>query len=472
MRLRILNPMNAFFALRWLFVLVLLGQALSPAWAAASKRPPNIVYFLADDLGWADVGYHGSDIKTPSIDKLASSGAKLESFYAQPVCSPTRAALMTGRYPIRYGLQTGVIRPWASYGLSLKERTLAEILRASGYRTLLLGKWHLGHVSPEYLPLRRGFDYHYGHYNGAIDYFTHERDGGLDWHRNGKTVRETGYTTELLARDAVRLIEKHDQSRPMFLCVTFNAPHSPFEVPEKYTVPYRHRKGNARLYAGMVAAVDVAIGEIMGAFKKRGMMEDTIFVFSSDNGGPSPGKVTNNGPWSGAKGTLNEGGVRVAACVSWKGHIPAGTVVNEPLHMVDWLPTFARLAGASLEGVLPLDGRDAWSTLAEGKPTPHEYILLNVEPTKTRSQGRGAVRSGQWKLILHGDPSGSGAGAQLFDLSKDRGEKNDVAAGHPDVVARLFGALRGYANAAVEPLVAGDKPDNFHSPKVWGEFSQ
>ena len=440
------------------------------AWAAATSRP-NIVYFLVDDLGWADVGYHGSDIRTPSIDRLAASGVKLESFYAQPVCSPTRAALMTGRYPIRYGLQTGVIRPWASYGLSLKERTLADILRASGYRTMLLGKWHLGHFSREYLPLQRGFEYHYGHYNGAIDYFTHQREGGLDWHRNGKAVVEEGYTTELIAREAVGLVAKHDRSRPLFLCVTFNAPHGPFEVPEKYAAPYGHRKGNARLYAGMVAAVDEAIGRIMAAFNKRGMMEDTIFVFSSDNGGPSPGKITSNDPWRGAKGTLYEGGVRVAACASWKGHIPAGTLVNEPLHMVDWLPTFSRLAGASLEGISPLDGLDAWQTLAEGKPSPHDNILLNVEPAHNKSPGRGAVRSGRWKLMFQGDPRSSSEGAQLFDLTNDPGEMSDVAARHPEVAAKLFRSLRDYANAAVKPLMAGDRmPNDFHVPKVWGEF--
>ncbi|MBP7141393.1 MAG: arylsulfatase, partial [Opitutaceae bacterium] len=451
----------------FLLALALIGQGVRSAQAAGPAQRPNIVYFLVDDLGWADVGYHGSDIRTPAIDRLAASGAKLDSFYAQPVCSPTRAALMTGRYPIRYGLQTGVIRPWASYGLSLKERTMADILRASGYRTLLLGKWHLGHFAREYLPLQRGFEYHYGHYNGAIDYFTHEREGGLDWHRNGKAVREEGYTTELIARDAVSLVEKHDQSRPLFLCVTFNAPHGPFEVPEKYTAPYRHRKGNSRIYAGMVAAVDDAIGRILEAFRKRGLMDNTIFVFSSDNGGPSPGKITNNGPWRGAKGTLYEGGVRVAACVSWKGRIPAGTVVNEPLHMVDWLPTFARLAGASLEGLPALDGLDAWKTLAEKGPSPHECILLNAEPSRVKSGGRGAVRAGRWKLILHGDPSGSGKGAQLFDLSADPGETTDVAAGNPEIVARLSGSLREFADAAVEPLVAGDHmPADFHVPKV------
>lgn len=463
--------MERSFSILLILVLALSGRAVSLAVAAAEVRKPNIVYFLVDDLGWGDVGYHGSDIRTPSIDRLAASGVKLDSFYAQPVCSPTRAAIMTGRYPIRYGLQTEVIRPWATYGLALSERLMPEILRASGYRTVLLGKWHLGQESREYLPLQRGFDYHYGHYNGAIDYFTHERDGGLDWHRNGVTVREQGYTTELIAREALGLIEKHDKNRPLFLFVAFNAPHAPFEVPEKYTAPYRNRKSNARLYAGMVAAVDEAIGKIMAALRKHGMADDTLFVFSSDNGGPSPGKITDNGPFQGAKGSLHEGGVRVAACASWNGRIPAGSVVNEPLHVVDWLPTFAAAAGASLDGLPVLDGRNALTTLMDGKPSPHDVILLNAAPSRRNSPGHGAVRSGRWKLLLDGDPSGSGMGAQLFDLSADRGESKDLAASQPEIVSKLLASLRGFADSAVEPLSSGNRPPkDFKAPKVWGDF--
>src|SRR5262245_17365335 len=209
--------------LRCLPVLLL---AAAPAQAAS---PPNVVYFLADDLGWADVGWHGSEIKTPSLDKLAAAGARLEQFYVQPVCSPTRAALMTGRYPMRYGLQVGVVRPWARYGLPLEERTLAQALQAVGYETALGGKWHLGHFRPDYLPTRRGFDHQYGHYNGAIDYFTHRRDGGLDWHRDDKALREEGYSTSLIAEEACRLIRRRDRRKPLFLYVPFNAVHAPHQ---------------------------------------------------------------------------------------------------------------------------------------------------------------------------------------------------------------------------------------------------
>src|SRR5215510_13069967 len=219
----------------WLVPLIC-GFALS---AAAQAPRPNIVYILADDLGYADVGFNGGkEIKTPNIDKLAASGARLDQFYVQPLCSPTRAALMTGRYPMRYGLQVGVVRPWAAYGLPLEERLLPEALREVGYTTAIVGKWHLGHFRPEYLPTRRGFGHQYGHYNGALDYFTHVRDGGFDWHRDDKVCRDEGYTTHLLAREAVRLIREHGGKKPLFLYVPFNAVHAPHQVPEGYKKPY------------------------------------------------------------------------------------------------------------------------------------------------------------------------------------------------------------------------------------------
>ena len=201
---------------------------------AQEATKPNIIFILADDLGWADVGWHGSDIRTPHLDKLAERGAKLEQFYVLPVCSPTRAALMTGRYPIRHGLQVGVVRPWAQYGLPLDERTLPQALKEAGYSTHISGKWHLGHFQPEYLPTRRGFDTQYGHYNGAIDYFTHDRDGGHDWHRNDQESQDKGYATSLLGDEAVRVIEQAQAGKPFFLYLPFNAPHTPLQAPDEY----------------------------------------------------------------------------------------------------------------------------------------------------------------------------------------------------------------------------------------------
>ena len=429
---------------------------------------PNIVFILADDLGWKDVGYHGGSIRTPNIDKLAAEGTRLEQFYVQPLCSPTRASLMTGRYPMRYGLQVGVIRPWARYGLPLEERTLAQAIKEAGYTTAICGKWHLGHVNSTYLPTSRGFDHQYGHYNGALDYFTHVRDGGLDWHRNDQPAAEEGYTTDLLAAESVRLIEQHDLSRPLFLYVPFNAVHAPLQAPESYIAKYKHiEPRNKRIYAAMLACMDDAIGRIVSAIDKRGMKNNTLIFFCSDNGGVGVG---DNGPLRGQKAQLYEGGVRVPAIAAWPGVLKAGAVVNEPLHIVDMYPTLLKLAGARLEQPLPLDGKDAWPTIAQGKPSPHEEILLNITPAN------GAIRCGKWKLVWNGGIGANNAGEkaqqntlELFNLAEDPYEKNDLSGKNPQKFEELKRRLEFYAGRAAKPNVSpNNMPDDFAVPKIWG----
>src|SRR5687768_9079249 len=225
---------------------LLLCLAFSVARAAASSpRAPNIVILLADDLGRADLGYAGSEIKTPNIDRLVTTGVRLDRFYACPVCSPTRAGLLTGRWPIRHGIMRTVIPPWSTHGLPLEERTLADALREAGYaRRGVFGKWHLGHAKRAFLPPQRGFTHFYGHYNGALDYFTHVREGEVDWHRDNETVKEEGYATDLIAREAVRFVEEAPVSSPFFLYVPFNAPHSPFQAKPDDLARYPNRQGN------------------------------------------------------------------------------------------------------------------------------------------------------------------------------------------------------------------------------------
>ncbi|MFQ5473208.1 MAG: sulfatase-like hydrolase/transferase, partial [Dehalococcoidia bacterium] len=240
------------------------AEPRTPAKPPAAR--PNIVILLADDLGIGDVGYNGSKIRTPHIDKLAATGVRLNQFYAAPICSPARAALLTGRYPIRYGFQSALIWPWVEWGLGAEERTLAEALKQAGYRTALLGKWHLGHAREAYLPRRRGFDHHYGCYTGSVDYFEHTTNAALDWHRDGVPVEEEGYTTTLLAEEAVRLIRDSDHKRPLFLLVSFNAPHLPLQAPPGYRERYEHLKHpGRRIYAGMVTCMDEAIGQVVAA---------------------------------------------------------------------------------------------------------------------------------------------------------------------------------------------------------------
>ncbi len=456
---------------------LLAAIVVSPLPAVAADAPrPNIIYLLADDLGYTDVGWHGDEIKTPNLDKLANEGAKLEAFYVQPVCSPTRAALMTGRYPMRHGLQVGVVRPWADYGLPLEERTLPAALKEAGYETAISGKWHLGHFKPDYLPTRRGFDHQYGHYNGALDYFTHDRDGGHDWHRDDKANRDEGYSTVLLGDEAVRRIKEREKSKPLFLYVPFNAVHSPLQALDKDLEKYAHvQEKRRRTYCAMMSCLDDQVGRIVAALEEEKLRDNTLILFSSDNGGPL-GLGATNGDLRAGKGTLYEGGVRVCAMANWPGKIKAGTVVNEPLHIVDVYPTLLSLAGAKLEQKLPLDGRNAWGTIAEGKKSPRTEILHNTTPTT------GAIRMGDWKLILNGgeavdDVETSGqprrrqrmaGGVELFNIATDRSEKSNVAEKHPEKVKELKARYDALAAEAVAPKNA-PKGKDFQVPKVWGE---
>jgi arylsulfatase A-like enzyme len=427
----------------------------SPVLAAESKKP-NIVYIVSDDQGWKDVGYHGSDIRTPHIDELAKGGARLEQFYAQPFCTPTRAALMTGRYPFRYGLQTVVIASSHTYGLATDEWLLPQALKDAGYDTAIIGKWHLGQADRKYWPRQRGFDYQYGPLIGEIDYFTHEQHHVLDWFRNNQPVREKGYSTDLLGDDAVRLIENHDVSRPLYLYLAFNAPHTPYQAPQSYLDRYAGvAEPSRRAYAAMISAMDDQIGRVIAALDRKNMRDNTLIVFQSDNGGTanpmfagegdmSKIKIPNdNGPYRDGKGTLYEGGTRVIALANWPGHIKQGVTVNEMIHVVDIYPTLAGLAGASLAKTKPLDGLDVWGTISEGKPSPRTEIIYNIEPF------RAGVRQGDWKLIWRTPLPQS---VELYNIARDPSEKTNLATENPETVAALEKRANELAAVEVQPL--------------------
>ncbi|MGH8352797.1 MAG: arylsulfatase B [Pseudomonas sp.] len=440
-----------------IFACALSGLLSGGAAAAPPSAPrPHIVYILADDMGWKDAGFHGSDIQTPSIDQLAQGGAKLEQFYAQSMCTPSRAALMTGRYPFRYGLQTLVIPSAGTYGLATDEKLLPQVLKDAGYSTAIVGKWHLGHADRKYWPRQRGFDYQYGPILGEIDYFTHAAHGTRDWYRDNRPVMEKGYVTQLLGEDAVKLIEKHDTKTPLFLYLTFTAPHAPYQAPQEYLDRYKQiADPSRRTYAAMITAMDEQIGRLVTALDKRGMRENTLIVFQSDNGGPRSAKFTgevdmskstipaDNGPYRDGKGSLYEGGTRVLALANWPGHIKPGTVVDQPLHMVDMYPTLAGLAGAAGDPEKPLDGLDVWSTLSEGQPSPRDEVVYSVEPL------RAAVRKGNWKLVWQASLPSK---IELFDLAQDPAEKFDLAAKNPQKVAELQQRAEALARESAPPL--------------------
>jgi arylsulfatase A-like enzyme len=414
-----------------------------------SQTKPNIVFILADDMGYADAGFNGGkEIETPNLNKLAKAGSVLRSFYVQPVCSPTRASLMTGRHVAHTGVYS-VVRPHSKWGLPLAERTLPQALREAGYTTAICGKWHLGEYQPDYRPTKRGFDHQYGLWFGAIDYFTHLRDGIQDWHRDDQPCKEEGYSTHLIAKEACRLIRDRDVGKPLFLYLPFNAVHGPYQVPERYMAPYGNLKGTRRKYAGMLAAMDEAIGQVVSALQEQKILENTLIVFSSDNGGPNPGAITDNGPLRAGKGTLFEGGVRVCAFAAWPGRIPSNQTVNEPMHIIDWYPTLVKLAGGSLEQKLPLDGKDLWPALTQGAKSPHEALLICGT-----TFGAAAVRAGDWKLIKDQPAKRKGAKPSrdeylLFNLASDIGEKDNLADKNPEKLAEMKRILQELLKDAV-----------------------
>jgi len=372
------------------------------------------------------------------------------------MCTPTRAALMTGRYPFRYGLQTLVIPSGATYGLATDEYLLPQALGEAGYYTAIVGKWHLGHADPKYWPLQRGFDYQYGPLIGEIDYFTHEQHGVVDWYRNNKVAKEEGYSTILLGNEAVKLIDEHDASKPLYLYLTFNAPHTPYQAPQGYLDQYANiADPSRRAYAASITAMDNQIGRVLEALGKKGMRNNTIIFFQSDNGGTrnkmfagegDMAKVIipcDNGPYREGKGSLYEGGTRVIALVNWPGHVRSGATVDGMIHVVDMYPTIAALAGASTTKAKPLDGLNMWPTLSKGKPSPRTEVIYNVEPF------RAGVREGDWKLIWR-TPLPSAA--ELYNIPQDPSEKNNLAAQTPEKVIELEQRANELAATMAKPL--------------------
>lgn len=454
------------------FTAAIAALASMPGGARAqTARKPHILYILVDDLGWQDMGFRGSDIRTPNIDRLAKTGRQLDEFYTQPLCTPTRAALMTGRYPLRYGLQVGVVPSGASYGLATDEQTLPQVLKQAGYKTAIVGKWHLGHGDKAYWPRQRGFDYAYGPLIGEIDHFTHSSHGVRDWFRDNVPLVEEGYDTDLFGNEAIRVISGHDAAAPLFLYLAFTAPHTPYQAPKAWLDSYGHiGDPNRRAYAAQVSAMDAQVGRVIAALEKHGMRDDTLIVFHSDNGGTrskmfaGEGAVggdlpASNGPFREGKGTVYEGGVRVGAIVNWPGQVQPGKA-DGLFHVVDMLPTLAAVAGAPAGGDKPLDGVNVWSAIGGNAASPRTDVVLNVDPTT------GSVRDGDWKLVWLTTLPGA---LQLFNLARDPAETNDVAAANPEKVKALQARVIELATAMQPPLFAMEAlRATFANPPVFG----
>jgi arylsulfatase B len=447
-----------------------LMQTVVSATAAAQspERKPNVVIFLADDLGWADVGLHGSEIRTPNLDRLAKEGVQLEHFHAFPVCSPTRSGLMTGRSPMRLGVIYTVLRPWEKYGLPAEEHLMPQSFQAAGYETAITGKWHLGHSHKKFMPNSRGFDHSYGHVNGAIDYFTHMREGGLDWHRDGKSVQEEGYSTDLIAGEAIRLIKGRNRAKPLFLYMPFNAPHSPLQAPQKWmdeyaNIPDRKR----RTFAAMVGCLDAAIGRVLKAIDGEGMAKDTLVLMFSDNGGPTDLGAMNT-PLRGAKASTFQGGLRVPAMMRWPGRLPAGEKRAQVMTVLDVFPTLAAAAGVTPRNKLPLDGRNMWPAILSDKVEKREDLFWAVESDRKQKT---AVRRGEWKLVREVSLQDGTAVNYLFQLDEDPNEQNDLAAQKPGLVKDLVARIEKWQALHPKDGVHASEaaPSGWTAPKRYAE---
>jgi arylsulfatase A-like enzyme len=425
--------------------------ALATSAAAHAGQPslplakPNILFIVADDLGWSDVGWHGGFGKTPNLDKLVREGIELDQHYVQPVCTPTRTALMSGRYPGRFGPHA--LAPSNLRAMPLGTVTLASALKSLGYHTYQSGKWHLGSRS-EWGPTAFGFDHGYGTLTGAADPWTHKYRAGSPyedtWHRDGKLLHEEGNATELVAAEALRRIA--GKQSPWFVYVPFHAVHTPVDAPDEFKRRYEGVKfhddparHDSRLrMAAMVSQLDAKIGQFVAALEKTGQRENTLIVFTSDNGGIESlknayvGQVgdsplnSENDPLRGQKNTLYEGGIRVCAFANWPGKL-APRKLTSPMHVVDWFPTIAHLVGYKPAADLNWDGVNQWPVLADNAQPPADrsiYIAMR--------NGNRALRCGDWKLIV-----AAGGKAELFNLAADPYEQHDLAAAEPAKLAEL-----------------------------------
>ena len=418
--------------------------------AVATKQPskPNILLLIADDTGWHDVGYHDSVISTPNIDSLAAEGSVLERFYACPTCSPTRAAVLTGRPPTRFGIYTPIAMR-SELCLPKDQPTLPALLQAAGYSTHQIGKWHLG-LRPEVGPNQYGFQTSYGYLHGQIDQYTHiYKNGDQSWHRNGQFIEEEGHATDLIGAETRRLIKERDKDQPFFIYTAFSVPHYPIQEPDEWLKPYEDKIENKsrRLYAASMTHMDYALGQIIATLKEEGIERETLVIFMSDNGGqenwfPTHGEYNlrhgpydvlgNNEPLRDWKGSVYEGGIRVPAVVRQPGTVKQQKV-NQVCHAMDILPTVLKAAGIALPAGYPCEGISINAWLTGNAPDKERTLYWNT------SENSG-ILDGHWKLVHSSGTLESGTD-ELYDVFSDPCETNDLSAANPEKVKELLQIL-------------------------------
>ncbi len=416
------------------------------AFAAQAVEPPNIVFIIADDLGWADVAFHGGNAPTPNLERLMADGVELTQHYVYPVCSPTRAALLSGRYATRFGVtspQNERAYPWNTV-------TLASALKSVGYDTAICGKWHLG-SKLEWGPQKFGFDHGYGSLAGGVGPWDHQYKKGefmTTWYRDAQLIEEKGHVTDLITREAVQWIESRT-GKPFFLYVPFTAVHLPVKEPDEWVarVPVGVTGDLARHYAACIMHMDDSVGRIAAALEKAGRSSNTLLIFASDNGGswavnegqaypadgyPAGKLPANNSPLRDQKGSVYEGGIRVPCIARWPGKLKPGKFAGV-IHIADWMPTFCAIAGYQPPRDLKWDGINLWPQLTGAEPPKPRAFYVAGPGFHAR-----AVRDGDWKLVvdegLKKDPTGK---TELFNIANDPNETTDLAAKEPQRVEAL-----------------------------------
>jgi len=467
---------------------------------AETLAKPNVIVMVADDLGWADVGFHGGDIDTPSLDRIASEGVQLDRFYTTPICSPTRAALMTGRDPMRLGVAYGVIMPWDNIGVHPGEHFMPESFEAAGYQTAMVGKWHLGHAQQTFHPNERGFQHFYGHLQTEVGFFPpFSNQGGKDFQRNGESIDDQGYETYLLADEVSRYIRQRNKNQPFFLYMPFIAPHTPLDAPQALQDKYKDintdlapaRSGPTDLsrqlatlqmtpsvrpmYAAVVDGMDQAIGRVLDTLDEQGIADNTIVMFFSDNGGASyaPGGA-DNVPLRGGKGETFEGGIRVVSTMRWPAAIAAGSKMDSIMTAMDVFPTLAAAAGIKTKNTRKLDGKNMWSAISEGKKIARDELVFFASEIPIYGQFFLTAFDDEWKLVqeLVQEQQTITVTNQLFNISKDPNEHINLAAQHPDKVSEMNDAIMHWRslhpiNGTRSQLVP---PPGWRAPKNWASY--
>jgi arylsulfatase A-like enzyme len=419
--------------------LLLAFSCLAPAASAQSTDAsrPNVVLIITDDVGYGDIGSYGApDIKTPHIDSLAKNGTRLSDFYAAPNCSPTRAALISGRYQQRVRIENplGAARVAQEQGLRATGRTLPQLLKNNGYRTGLVGKWHLGY-KPEFSPNAHGFDYFFGFKSGLIDYYQHtDSTGEHDLFENGEPTHVSGYSTDLFTDRSVAFIEK-SAGQPFFLEVAFNAAHWPFQVPDhpsvapdnaRFVQPQDDPTNTRRDYVAILERADQGVGKILAALDRLGLTRNTLVIYTQDNGGEW---LSRNAPLFHRKSTLWEGGIRVPAIFRWPGRIPAGKTSAQVGIIMDLTATILAVTNSPVPAEAKLEGINLMPLLQDSTRRTDRTLFWRITGQARRQR---AVRQGDWKLLL------DGGNPMLFNLAKDIGERNDLTTQHTDIVRRLL----------------------------------